>query len=171
MVEQVISTPRLVLRKLSVQDAPFILELLNDPGWLKFIGDKGVRTLDDAQAYIVNGPQTMYAQFGFGLYLTELKHGNASIGLCGLLKRDSLDAVDLGYALLPAYRGKGYACEAASAVLDYARAVLDIQRVLAITSVGNERSERLLGKLGFVFARQIRWASDESQARLFESEV
>ncbi|MFI4982343.1 MAG: GNAT family N-acetyltransferase, partial [Nevskiales bacterium] len=114
---KVLETERLVLRRLVAEDAPFILELLSDPSWLRFIGDKGVRNLDDARLYIRIGPAAMYARLGHGLYLTELKDGGIPIGLCGLIKRDTLDDVDIGFAFLPQYRGQGYAREAAAATL------------------------------------------------------
>ncbi|AUB44101.1 Protein N-acetyltransferase, RimJ/RimL family (plasmid) [Nostoc flagelliforme CCNUN1] len=116
---RVLETERLVLRRLSVEDSEFILEILNDPLWLRFIGDKGVRTLDDAREYILKNPVAMYERFGFGLYLVELKEKSVSIGICGLIKRDSLEDVDIGFAFLPKFRGKGYAYESASAVMMY----------------------------------------------------
>src|SRR5687768_14272461 len=118
---KVLETDRLVLRWVTTDDAEFILALLNDPAWLQFIGDKGVRTLEDARDYILRSPVDMYRRLGFGLYLTELKEGGVPIGLCGVLKRDGLDDVDIGFAFLPAYRAKGYGYEAASAVLAHAR--------------------------------------------------
>jgi RimJ/RimL family protein N-acetyltransferase len=113
----VIETERLLLRKLSLDDAGFIVELLNEPSFLQFIGDKGVRSLDDARAYIQQGPMAMYEQHGFGLFLTALKEGNEPIGMCGLIKRESLPDVDIGFAFLPAFWSRGYALEAATAVM------------------------------------------------------
>src|SRR5690349_18580516 len=101
----VLETDRLVLRQLSTDDDAFILELLNDPGWLRFIGDRGVRTLEDARRYILSGPVDMYERLGFGLYAVELKAGGSPIGMCGLLKRATLPEVDLGFAFLPRYAG------------------------------------------------------------------
>ncbi|HEY9629337.1 MAG TPA: GNAT family N-acetyltransferase [Coleofasciculaceae cyanobacterium] len=168
---KVIETERLVLRRLSVEDGLFILELLNDPSWLRFIGDKGVRTLDDAHAYIVNGPLEMYAHLGFGLYLTELKNNQTPIGLCGLLKRDSLEEVDIGFAFLPAFRGQGYAYEAASAVMEYGRTVLGLEQIVAIASMDNESSAKLLAKIGFKFKKIIKLADDGEPIRLFTSDT
>ncbi len=150
---KILETDRLILRRLLVDDAGFIVELLNDPSWLRFIGDKGVRTLADARAYILRGPIDMYARMGFGLYLTELKTDGAPIGLCGLIKRDSLEDADIGFAFLPRHWGQGYASEAASAVLAYGRNVLGLTRVVAITSPDNDASTRLLAKLGLKFER------------------
>jgi RimJ/RimL family protein N-acetyltransferase len=130
-------------------DAVFMLRLLNEPSWLQYIGDRGVRTLDDAHAYILNGPVDMYARLGFGFYVVELKEGGTPIGICGLAKRDHLDAVDIGYALLPEHWAQGYAYEAAAAVLEYGLNVLGLKRIIAITSPDNDRSGRLLEKLGF----------------------
>src|ERR1043166_3210050 len=112
---KVLETDRLLLRWLNDDDAPFILELLNDPSFIRFIGDKGVRTLDDARNYILNGPVASYEKFGYGLYATELKDGSVPIGMCGILKRDTLPHPDIGFAFLPRYWNKGYAFESAAA--------------------------------------------------------
>lgn len=168
---KVLETERLTLRRLSVEDSQFILELLNDPSWLRFIGDKGVRTLDSARDYILKGPVDMYERLGFGLYLTELKNGNISVGLCGLIKRDSLEDVDIGFALLPEFRGKGYAYEAASAVMAYGKTVLGLDRIVAIISADNDSSAKLLEKLGLRFKKIVKLSSDDDQVRLFTSDV
>ena len=144
----IIETERLALRTVSTDDAAFILALLNDPGWLRFIGDKGVRNLDDARAYIKNGPQAMYESVGHGLWLTELKGQGTPIGLCGLIKRDGLDEVDIGFAFLPEFRAHGYALEAATAVLRHGHRVLGLRRIVAITDLDNQRSAHLLEQLG-----------------------
>lgn len=167
----VIETKRLVLRRLTEEDAPFVLELLNDPGWLRYIGDKGVRNLDDARRYIRTGPVDMYARRGFGLYLTSLKEGGQPIGLCGLLRREGLEDPDIGFALLPAFRGQGYAHEAAAATLAYGRGTLGLGRIVAITSPGNERSARLLEKLGLKFYGMTRLTPDAEEVRLFAPAV
>src|ERR1051325_3355107 len=112
---KVLETDRLILRHLTVEDSEFILELLNDPSWLRFIGNRGVRTLDDARDYILKSFVAMYERLGFGLYLTELKSEGVPVGICGLIKRDSLEDVDIGFAFLPKFRGEGYAYESASA--------------------------------------------------------
>ncbi|MFT3791815.1 MAG: GNAT family N-acetyltransferase [Rudaea sp.] len=159
----VIETSRLVLRRLEERDAEFILTLVNDPAWLEFIGDKGVRTLDDACVYLRNGPLAMYAQHGHGLYCVESKASGEAIGLCGLIKRDTLPDVDLGYAFLPPARGGGYAFEAASATMAYARETLGLQRVVAIVSPGNARSIALLEKLGFRFEKSLQLPPKEDR--------
>ena len=168
---RVLETERLTLRRLHAGDAPFIVELLNDPAWLEHIGDKGVRTLDDARKYLETGPLAMYARLGFGLYLVERKGEGERIGLCGLLKRDSLDHVDLGFAFLPRFRGMGLAFEAAAGTLNYARAELGLSRLVAITSQGNASSARLLEKLGFRFERNVRTDTSGEELRLYEVEL
>jgi|SRR5215831_4580825 len=164
---KVLETDRLILRRLSTDDAEFILQLLNEPSFLRFIGDKGVRTLRDARDYISNGPVDMYNRFGFGLYLTELKDGGVPIGICGLIKRDALEDVDIGFAFLPKFWAKGYAYESASAVMTYGKDVLGLRRIVAITSPDNHASAKLLGKLGLQFERMVKLSEDAEEVRLF----
>jgi RimJ/RimL family protein N-acetyltransferase len=167
--ETIVATPRLTLRCVASEDAAFVRTLLNEPSFLRHIGDKGVRTLDDARTYIAEGPQASYARFGFGLYIVELNGSRVPIGLCGLLKRDELDDVDLGFAFLPAYWSQGYAAEAARAVLDHARAALRISRIVAIVSPANDASIRLLGRLGFTYERMVRLREANAELQLFAS--
>ena len=167
----VIETKRLVLRRLSSDDAEFIVELLNQPSFLRYIGDKEVRNNTDAVRYIQNGPVASYEQFGFGLYLVELKDTGVPIGMCGLLKRDSLPDVDVGFAFLPSYWSQGYAFESAAAVMTYGREALGLRRIVAITSIDNDASIRLLEKLGLRFERLIKLSADQSQVRLFGTNV
>ncbi len=165
---KVLETDRLILRWLSPdKDAEFILQLLNEPSWLKFIGDKGVRTIDDARSNILHGPVDMYSRLGFGLYLVELKKEHSSIGICGLIKRDSLPDVDIGFAFLPNYWRQGYAYEAASAVMAYSENVLGLNRIVAITSPDNVNSMRLLEKLGLRFEEMLKLGNDAHEVRLF----
>ena len=163
----VLATERLLLRRLTDDDAPFILQLLNEPSFLEYIGDKGVRTLDDARHYIATGPVASYERFGFGLYLTTLNPGGTPIGICGLLKRDALEDVDLGFALLPGFWQQGYALEAGAAVLAHGKAAFGFTRIVAITSPDNERSARVLAKLAFTFERMARLAPDDPEVRLY----
>lgn len=149
---RVLETERLSLRWLEPDDADFILELTNDPDWLRHIGDRGIRCADDALRYIAEGPRAMYERLGFGLYAVELQGGGMPIGLCGLIKRDWLDDVDVGFAFLPAYRGQGYAVEAARATLEHGRRDLGLRRIAAIVSPAYAVSIRLLEKLGLVMA-------------------
>ena len=164
-----IQTQRLVLRRLEVDDAKFILELLNEPAFVRFIGDKGVRNLDSARAYILKGPIDSYERHGFGLYATCLRDGTP-IGICGLVKRDGLADVDVGFAFLSRYWSKGYAVESSSAVLGHAREVLHLQRVVAITAPENAGSIAVLEKIGLKFERTIRLATDAAELQLFVSD-
>lgn len=152
----VFETERLSLRHLSVEtDLEFVLRLLNEPSFLQYIGDKGVRTLEDARQYLLTGPIASYEKHGFGLCLTELKNSGTPIGMCGLIKRDTLPDVDIGFALLPEFWNNGYAAEAAGAMIFYAHKTLRIDRIVAITSPDNEASGRVLNKLGLSFERLI----------------
>lgn len=141
-------TDRLTVRRFVLDDAPFIRALVNEPGWLEHIGDRGVRSLADAEGYLRDGPLASYAAHGFGLYHVALRASGEPVGTCGLLRRDGLDAPDLGYALLGRYAGLGYATEAARATLAHARRDLGLTRVLAITAPGNAASQRVLEKVG-----------------------
>jgi RimJ/RimL family protein N-acetyltransferase len=165
----VVETERLTLRRFTTEDAPFILELLNDPAFLRFVGDKGVRTLKDARQYLVDGPLASYEQLGFGLYLVALKTTHEPIGMCGLIKRDTLEDVDIGFAFLPEFRRRGYGFEAAAAVKDYALKVLGLKLLLAITNQDNAGSIRVLEKMGFKFDRLIRLAPDADELRLYRT--
>ncbi|HSE27336.1 MAG TPA: GNAT family N-acetyltransferase [Gemmatimonadales bacterium] len=162
-----LTTPRLVLRELTPADAPFIRVLLNDPDFIRFIADRGVRSVDDAVRYIDQGPRAMYARHGMGLMLVEVQEGGVPVGICGLLRRDGLDDPDLGFAFLPEHRRKGYAAEAAGATLAWGRDAMGLQRILAITSLDNEASGRLLGKLGFRFERIVTLPGDPEELRLY----
>ena len=163
----VLETERLRLRWLTLDDAPFIIELVNDPSFIRFIGDKGVRTIADAEKYILNGPAASYEQYGYGLYATELKDDSVPIGICGILKRETLPHPDIGFAFLPAYRKQGYAFEAAAAVMKYARNVLHVDTILAITTPENEASGKLLSKIGLSFERLIRLTPESDEVKLF----
>ena len=163
----IIETKRLILRELNASDALFILRLLNEPSFLRFIGDKGVRNLDDARAYILNGPVASYKQNGFGLYLVQLKTNNTPIGICGLLKRETLADVDIGFAFVPEVWNQGYAFESADAVMIYAKDVLKLTRIVAITDKDNEASGKLLEKLGLMFDRMIDLSGKGDETRLF----
>lgn len=145
----IVQTDRLTLREMALEDSAFILELLNDPDWIRFIGDKGVNTLADARDYILSGPMQMIQRLGFGLYLVARRSDAAPIGICGLIKRDTLDDVDLGFAFLPAFRSLGYAREAAEATIDHGRDAFGLRRIVAIVSPQNPACVRLLAGLGF----------------------
>ncbi|MFC5477752.1 GNAT family N-acetyltransferase [Massilia suwonensis] len=162
----VLQTERLRVRHLTPDDAAFMLGLLNDPAWHRFIGDRGIRTVDGAREHIVNGPMAMVARLGFGFYLVERKADACPIGLCGLAKRDFLDDVDIGYAFLPEYGGQGYAFEAAQGVLAHARA-LGLKRLVATVVPENEASIRLLEKLGLRFERSFEAPDSTRELQLF----
>ena len=150
----VCETPRLLIRRLDATDTPFILRLLNEPSFLENIGDRGVRALDDARAYLAKGPLASYEQHGFGLFHVSLKAGGAPIGMCGLLKRDWLDAPDVGFAFLPEFWSKGYGYESSAGVIEWGR-TLGITRVVGIVKPGNTGSIRVLEKLGMTFDRTV----------------
>ena len=145
---QTLTTARLVLRPLTVADGPFLIELLNDPDFLRYIGDRGVRDAGSAERYLREGPWASYAAHGHGLLAVEVPQAGP-VGMAGLLRREHLDGVDLGYALLPQHRGRGYAREAAIALMRHAARDLNLAELLAIVRPGNHRSVRLLGELGF----------------------
>lgn len=149
----VLETERLLLRPFTTDDAPFVLTLLNEPSFLRFIGDKKVRNLEDARQYLLNGPIASYERHGFGLLLVELKDTNTPAGMCGLLKREELPDPDIGFAFVPAYWRQGFAFEAAIAVMNDARERLNLTRILAIVSLDNDSSIKLLEKLGLKFER------------------
>jgi ribosomal-protein-alanine N-acetyltransferase len=160
-LKSVLHTERLTLRCLGRADAPFILALLNDPAWVRYIGDRGVRTVEAARGYLEDRIVSMYRTLGFGLWMVELKADGRPAGICGLVKRDALPEVDLGFAFMPEYRGLGYAYESALAVRNHAITTLGFARLLAITSPANADSVRLLERLGFAHEREMPWAGDE----------
>jgi RimJ/RimL family protein N-acetyltransferase len=167
----IIQTKRLNLSNLTTGDAAFIYELLNLAGWLKYIGDRNIKTLDDAKNYVLNGPAKSYEANGFGLYLVKLKNENTSVGICGLIKRETLEDVDIGFAFLPQFFGKGYALEAATATLDFAKNKLKLKRVVAITVEYNHKSISLLEKTGMHFEKKIKLPNDEEELMLFAKDL
>ena len=167
----VCETARLRLRHLLDSDAPFILALLNEPDFIRNIGDREVRTAEDARRYIQHGPTASYSQHGFGLWLVELRDSGDPIGICGLLKRDYLEHPDLGFALLPAFERRGFAYEAAHAVLNEAFSVMKFQKVLAISLPENLASIRLLKRLGFEYRDQLQHENELLASFEVRSEV
>ena len=163
----IIETERLALRYLQTSDAPFIFDLLNTPSWIQYIGDRGIKNLYDAQQYIADGPVKSYEKLGYGLFLVKLKSEETPIGICGLIKRDSLDDVDIGFAFLPQFTRKGYAFEAASATLAHAKTALGLNRVVAITLITNTSSINLLKKIGLNFEKMIKFPGDQKELMLF----
>jgi RimJ/RimL family protein N-acetyltransferase len=166
-VVRVLETERLVLRPLELRDAEFILELFNEPAFIENVADRGLRNTEDAAEYLRNKILPSYEQFGFGFYLVELKHSGAPLGICGLLKREALEDVDIGYAFLQKFCGNGYAYESAAAVMNYARSELGLQRIVAITAPGNHSSMKLLEKLGLRFDKMVHLPGYATESKLF----
>jgi RimJ/RimL family protein N-acetyltransferase len=164
---QVLDTDRLHIRPFTRDDAPFILALLNDPDFIRFIADKGVRTLQDAEQYILNVPLASYQEHGFGLLMVEDRMSRTPLGMCGLIKRASLDDVDIGYAFLPDARGRGLALEAARAVLEAGLSVLGLKRIVAITDPENRPSCRVLEKAGMTLERQLYLPGESTPVNLY----
>jgi RimJ/RimL family protein N-acetyltransferase len=164
-----LQTARLRIVPLTLDDAPFILELVNDPDWIRFIGDKHVHSIADAEAYLRKGPLAMYARYGVGLFKVARLADDRAVGMCGLIRRDGLDDVDLGFAYLPAARGHGYAQEAAAVVLEHGFSALGLKRIVAITEVDNHASARVLEKVGMSYVRTMRLPNDTADLKLYEA--
>jgi RimJ/RimL family protein N-acetyltransferase len=167
----VCTSKRLQLRHLVDSDAAFILELLTDPDFVRNIGDRGVSTLETARGYISTGPGASYARFGFGLFLVQLQDPVVPIGICGLLRRDTHPDVEIGFAYLPEFRGKGFALEAAAAVLNFAQQSLGLDRLTALTAPDNHASMKLLEKLGFEFLGMVHLNEFGRPSRMFALDV
>jgi [ribosomal protein S5]-alanine N-acetyltransferase len=167
----VLETERLILRQFTPDDAEFIFELLNEPSWIQNIGDRHIRTTDDARSYIVNGPLKSYEKNGFGLWAILIKQTNEPIGMCGLIKRDTLEDVDIGYALLPRYWSKGYAAEAARATKNYAKNVVELKRLIAIVDPANQGSIRVIEKIGLRYEKMVRLSEDDIDLKLFGADL
>jgi len=167
----VLETERLLIRQFNTEDADFILELLNDPSFIKNIGDRNVRTLEDAQAYLRKGPMTSYEKNGFGLSPVILKETGESIGMCGLIKRDALENVDIGYAFLPRYWAKGYAVESALGMKAYAKDVVGLKKLVGIVDPANKESIRVLEKIGLTYEKMIRLPEDSIDLKLFSMDL
>ena len=164
----VLETERLTLRHFTPDDAAFILRLLNEPSFLQNIGDKGVRTLEQAVGYLMEGPIKSYQTHGHGLSLVTLKDSLQPIGMCGLIKREQLQDIDLGYAFLPEYWTKGYAVESASCVLAFGHRVLGLKKVVAIVTPSNAGSIKVLERLGFSWTGFLQMLPDTSDVSLYE---
>jgi ribosomal-protein-alanine N-acetyltransferase len=165
-----IQTPRLTIAQLSWSDWPFILELLNTPGWLQYIGDRNVHNEEQAKAYLTHGPIKSYHEFGFGLMKVSLTETQQPIGMCGLLKREALPHPDLGFAFLPQFNGQGFALESATAIVQHVRNALGVQIILAIVQPNNARSIQLLEKLKFQHERDINLPGSTEKLRLYHSQ-
>jgi len=163
----ILETERLILRELTFEDDAFVFELLNEPAYLRYIGDKNVRSPDDARSYLSIGPLASYAKHGYGLWRVALKADDTTVGMCGLLKRDGMEHTDIGYAFLTRHHGKGYAREAATATVAHARNVLRLGTLQAVTALENPASIGLLEKLGFKFDRLITLPDIATESRLY----
>jgi ribosomal-protein-alanine N-acetyltransferase len=163
----VFETERLRLREFTPDDAAFILELVNEPGWLRFIGDRKVHSLEDARGYIAKAPVASYAKHGFGLWAVELAATGERIGMCGLIKRELLEHVDLGFAFLERHWGHGYARESAAAVVRLARERFHLPKLLAITDVDNRASQKVLADLGFLYDKLVHAPDPEEELSLY----
>lgn len=170
MSKKVLETERLILREFDLNDAPFIHELLNSPGWLKYIGDRKIKTLADALDYLANVPLKSYRQHSFGLSMIELKETKQAVGMCGIIIRDYLAHPDIGYALLPQFEGNGYAVEITSALLQHAGRKWDIKTIYAITTADNIQSKKVLSKIGMKFQNKINVPGDEKPLDLYSTE-
>jgi RimJ/RimL family protein N-acetyltransferase len=166
----ILETERLILREIVEQDAEFIYDLVNQPSFVKYIGNRNVHSVETAREFIENRYRQSYREHGFGLYAVELKENNTPIGICGFVRRDTLPDADIGFAFLPQFERKGYAFESADAVMKYGRDVLKLAKVLAITTQNNEASGKLLEKLGFKFENLIKQPNDETELKLFSFE-
>jgi RimJ/RimL family protein N-acetyltransferase len=168
---KVLETQRLILRRFSLDDAAFVFEIVNDPAWLQNIGDRHVKTLDDARAYLSKGTLAMYERIGFGMYVVTLKESGEPVGMCGLVKRDGLDDVDIGFAFLPRFRGQGFALESAAAVLEHGKRDLGLKRIVAIVSPANQRSIRILENIGLKFERRMTLPGDDEEIAVYASQA
>jgi ribosomal-protein-alanine N-acetyltransferase len=164
-----LKTSRLTLSQLTLSDYPFIIVLLNTPGWLQFIGDRNVHNEEQAKAYLTNGPIKSYNEFGFGLMKVSLTGTNQPMGLCGLLKREALPHPDLGFAFLPQFNGQGFALEAATAIVQHVRNELGVQTILAIVQPDNTRSIQLLEKLKFQYERDFSFPGSTENLSVYNS--
>ncbi len=168
-MKYIIQTDRLRLREFTLEDTKFIIELLNSPEWIRFIGDKNVKTEKQAKDYLKNGPIKSYLENGFGLFLVEKKDNKESIGMCGIIRRHNLENPDIGFAFLPDFNSNGYAYEITSATLMYAKNKLKIPKISAITLRDNEKSIRLLEKIGLHFIKTICLSNNEEELLLYSN--
>ena len=167
----IVETPRLRLRELAPGDAAFVLELVNEPAWLRFSGDRNVHSLEDARAYIARGPVASYAKHGYGLWAVEVNASGELAGICGLVRRESLPHADLGFAFLARHRGRGYARESAAAVVELARERFHLPRLLAITDPQNTASQAVLERVGFHFERSFQFIESGEQLAMYAREL
>lgn len=166
-MKYILETNRLILREFNLDDGDFIQNLLNTPKWIKFIGDRGIKSNKDSKKYLTNGPFKSYSENGFGLWLVALKNSSIPVGMCGILKRDFLEDHDIGFAMLPEYENNGYGFEAANATILFAKEKLNLSRVVGFALHYNNHSINLLNKLGFKYEKIIRMPNDDEDLALF----
>jgi RimJ/RimL family protein N-acetyltransferase len=167
---KILETNRLILREVSADDAEFMLDLLNQPSFIKYIGDRNVRTIAESKEFIESRYIKSYRDNSFGLYAVELKNSGAVVGICGFVKRDTLPDPDIGFAFLPQFCGQGFAVESAEGSMKYGEEILGFTKVLAITTPDNESSGKLLLKIGFKFAELVKMPHDDEELKLFSWE-
>ncbi len=167
----VAETERLLISKFSLDDAPFFLKLVNTPNWIKYIGDRNLKTVEDAENYLTNGTLKSYKEHGFGFYKLQEKQQHKTIGTCGLIKREQLNDVDLGFAFLPGFEGKGFGYEASKAVLKLAKEEFGLKKLAAITLPTNTNSKKLLKKLGFTYEKRVKPFEDDEELLLFAKQL
>lgn len=165
----ILETERLILREFTFNDTKFIIELLNSPGWIQYIGDRNINTDEQAKTYLENGPMKSYEVNGFGLSLVETKNDRKPIGMCGILKRDNLESPDIGFAFLPEFTGKGLAFEIAKATMSFAKDILKLQEIFAITIATNKPSIKLLEKIGLKFKKTFKFPNENEELMLFSN--
>jgi RimJ/RimL family protein N-acetyltransferase len=165
----ILNTERLLLREFTINDTKFIIELVNSLGWLEFIGDRNIKTEEQAKGYLENGPIKSYQENGFGLFLVETKSNKTPVGMCGIIKRGNLESPDIGFAFLPEFTGKGFAFEIANATMMFAKSILKLPVILAITVPKNIKSIKLLEKLGLKFSKTIKLRNDGEDVMLFST--
>lgn len=165
----IFGTDRLIIQEVTLDDSNFIFRLLNSLTWIKFIGDRRIKTEDDARTYILNNFIDSYEKRGYGLYKMCLRENEIPIGICGFLKRDYLDHVDIGFAVLPEYEGKGYAFEASKSILNFGKLKLNMNPILAVTTNENTKSRKLLQKIGLSEVGKIKPNEKEEEFLLFST--
>ena len=165
-------TKRLLISEFTIEDASFFLELMNAPNSIKYIGDRNLNSVEDAEKYLINKTIKSYSDFNFGFYKLELKgEKNIAIGTCGLAKREELDHVDIGFAFLPGYEGKGFGYEASKEVMSLAKETFKLEKLIAITVPYNKNSIKLLEKLGFACEKRIKPFEDDEELLLFAKKM
>lgn len=171
MMKIILETERLIIREFIFDDSDFVIRLVNSPGWLTFIGDRNIKNTEQARQYMVQGPMASYKKNGFGFYVVLLKATQQQLGICGLIKRDTLLHTDLGFAFLPEFNGRGYAYEASSAIIHYSKNHIKLKKLIAIVMPENASSIKLLEKLGMTFDKMIEFGEKKENLMLYQIEL